>query len=92
MNKKELSRKIYEHLEGKITVKEANNIVELSLDAIGDALKNGEEVMLQSFGKFYVSEHGARKGRNPQTGEELQIPPHRRPQFKASGKLKERVQ
>ena len=91
MNKKKLAHKIYEHLEGKITVKEANDIVELSLDAIGDALKNGEEVMLQSFGKFYVSEHGARKGRNPQTGEEIQIPATKVPAFKAGKNLKEAV-
>jgi nucleoid DNA-binding protein len=55
------------------------------------ALKAGEEVQLPGFGKFYVREQKAREGKNPQTGERMQIEARKVPAFKAGKALKESV-
>jgi len=61
------------------------------IDVVKDALKNGEKVSLVGFGTFEVAQRNARKGRNPQTGEEITIPACKAPKFKAGKGLKEVV-
>jgi len=53
--------------------KEASDAVDAVLDTIEDTLQRGGEVTFSGFGKFSVAERGAREGRNPQTGERMQI-------------------
>ena len=60
-------------------------------DAIADALKAGDEVKIVGFGAFSVSQRKASQGRNPRTGEAIQIPATNQPRFKAGKGLKEAV-
>lgn len=60
-------------------------------EAIGAALARGEEFTQIGFGSFSVTERAAREGRNPKTGEPIQIPASKAPSFKAGKKLKEAV-
>jgi len=60
-------------------------------DAIGDALKNGDQVTLVGFGTFSVRDRAERKGRNPQTGEEITIKAAKIPSFKAGKGLKDTI-
>jgi len=60
-------------------------------DAIGGALKNGDQVTLVGFGTFSVRERAERKGRNPQTGEEITIKAAKIPSFKAGKGLKDTI-
>jgi len=68
---------------------------EASLDALAktitDALKKGEKITLVGFGSFEVKKRAARKGRNPQTGEEIKIAASKAPVFKAGKSLKDAV-
>ena len=59
------------------------------LDAISDALANGEKVTLVGFGTFSVSKRAARKGRNPQTGDIISIPAANVPKFKPGASLRQ---
>lgn len=58
-----------------------------AFDAIGAALRAGDTVKINGFGRFFPVETGARLGRNPKTGEPAQIAAKRRAKFKASNKL-----
>ena len=55
---------------------------------VGEALKDGEEVQITGFGKFYVREQKGREGVNPQRGEKMRIPAQRVPAFSAGQGLK----
>jgi integration host factor subunit alpha len=65
--------------------------LESILEIIKETLENGEDVMITGFGKFYVKEKRKRRGRNPQTGEDLMLGSRRVVRFKCSGKLRERM-
>lgn len=65
--------------------------VDAVFEAITNALANEEKVSLFGFGNFEVRERAARKGRNPQTGEELDIPATKVPAFKFAKKVKDIV-
>ncbi|MGB2928659.1 MAG: HU family DNA-binding protein [Desulfobacterales bacterium] len=73
------------------TKKEAQEMVECVLASIIKALKKGEDVTLTGFGKFSVVKRKARKGRNPQTGEEIKIKATKVPKFTPGKALKEAV-
>lgn len=73
------------------TQKAADAIVAAALDTIREALKKEDSVAFLGFGTFKVSKRAARKGRNPQTGKEIQIPAAKLPVFKASAAFKELV-
>ena len=73
------------------TQKNANAVVAAALETIREALKKGESVAFLKFGTFKISNRAARKGRNPQTGKEIQIPASKLPVFKASAAFKELV-
>ncbi len=71
---------------------DAARAVDGVFEAISGALKQGEEVRLVGFGTFNVSERAATEGRNPRTGEKIQIPASKQPKFKAGKGLKDAVQ
>jgi len=66
-------------------------VIDAALATIERALKNGDEVRLVGFGNFYVAKRAAAKGRNPRTGEDIQIKASKNPKFKAGKMLKDAV-
>ena len=68
-----------------------SNVLEACLSTIESALKKGDEVRLVGFGNFYISKRAASQGRNPRTGEPIQIKASRQPKFRAGKSLKEQV-
>ncbi|TYO96962.1 HU family DNA-binding protein [Desulfallas thermosapovorans] len=89
MNKAELIANVAEKSE--LTKKDAEKAVSAVLASIEEALANGDKVQLVGFGTFEIRERAARKGRNPQTGEEINIAAARVPVFKAGKALRETV-
>lgn len=89
MNKTELISEVAQKAD--ITKKDADKIVNAFFSTVEDALKAGDKVQLIGFGTFEVRERQARKGRNPQTGQEISIPATRVPAFKAGKALKDAV-
>jgi len=74
-----------------LTAKAAKDAVSVIFGAMTDALKRGEKVVVTGFGTFMVRKRAARKGRNPQTGAEIQIPATKTPGFTAGKTLKRLV-
>ncbi|HSD33883.1 MAG TPA: HU family DNA-binding protein [Alphaproteobacteria bacterium] len=70
---------------------DATRAVDGVFDAITDALKKGDEVRLVGFGTFTVARRAASEGRNPRTGEKIQIPASKQPKFKAGKGLKDAI-
>ncbi|MCD4716432.1 MAG: integration host factor subunit alpha [Desulfobacterales bacterium] len=66
-------------------------VVEKLLEIIKETLKNGENILISGFGKFEVKEKSARRGRNPQTTEDLQLRARRVVVFKTSGVLRNSI-
>ncbi|MCA0171221.1 HU family DNA-binding protein [Bacillus sp. RAR_GA_16] len=89
MNKAELLTTVAERAE--MSKKDTARVVDTLMDTIAEALAKGEKVQLVGFGNFEVRERSARKGRNPQTGEEIQIQASKTPAFKPGKALKEKV-
>ena len=89
MNKTELIEIIANKAE--MTKKDAHKIVDAILASITETLKNNEEVALTGFGTFKVSHRAARKGKNPKTGEVLEIAASKVPTFKSGKSLKEAI-
>ena len=73
------------------TKKSAETALDAFVTSVEEALKKGEKVQLVGFGTFEVRERAARKGRNPQTKEEIRIPASKAPVFKAGKALKDLV-
>ncbi len=69
--------------------KDASKALDGTVDAIAESLSNGDPVILLGFGSFSIRERSARMGRNPQTGEIMQIPASKTVGFKAGKKLKD---
>jgi DNA-binding protein HU-beta len=69
----------------------AGRALDATIEAIGDALKGGDSVALVGFGTFAVKERAARTGRNPQTGNPIEIKAAKVPSFKAGKALKDAV-
>jgi DNA-binding protein HU-beta len=74
-----------------LSKKDAGDAVDAFLETIEDALKRGSDVSFSGFGKFSVSQRGAREGRNPATGDKIQIPASRVPKFTAGAGLKKAI-
>ena len=89
MNKAELVSRMAEKSE--LTKKEAEMALNALMESIQEALVSGDKVQLVGFGTFETRERAARKGRNPQTKEEIKIPASKAPVFKAGKALKELV-
>mgnify|MGYP001166262846 CR=1 FL=1 len=86
MTKAEIVEQIYERVG--FSKKEASELVETVFDTIKETLANGEKVKISGFGNFVVRDKNARKGRNPQTGEEILLDARRVLTFKPSLVLK----
>lgn len=89
MNKNDLIAHVAE--KTKLSKSDATTAVDAVFDVITGALKDGDEVRLVGFGTFLVTARKAGVGRNPRTGEEIQIPASNQPKFKAGKQLKEAV-
>jgi len=89
MNKTELVNAVAE--SSGLTKADATKAVDGVFEAISDALKSGDDVRLVGFGTFNVTERKASTGRNPRTGEEIQIAASKQPKFKAGKGLKDAV-
>ncbi len=89
MNKAEFVNKIAE--EAFISKAAAAKTVESFQDYVAKALEAGENVTLTGFGTFAIADRAARTGRNPQTGEAIQIPPKKVVKLKVGKNLKDRV-
>ena len=89
MNKAELIDAIA--AKASITKKEADAVVTATVDAIMEALSSGDKVTLVGFGSFEVRERSAREGRNPSTGQVIQIPATKVPAFSPGKLFKEKV-
>lgn len=89
MNKNDLIAQV--SADADLTKADAGQAVEAVLDAIAGALKGGDEVRLVGFGTFSVAHRAASMGRNPRTGEAIQIKASKNPKFKAGKALKEAV-
>jgi DNA-binding protein HU-beta len=74
-----------------LTKQEASRAVDAVLSTVEDTLRRGSEVSVAGFGKFHVSQRGARMGVNPRTGERIQIAATRVPRFTAGSGLKSAV-
>lgn len=75
--------------EAEMTKKDVEQLVEIIFDSIVGTLNNGEKIELRGFGSFRVRERNARKGRNPKTGEPVDIPAKRVAYFKPGKDLKD---
>jgi len=82
MTKADIVSAVYEKVG--LSKKEATDIVETVLDTIKATLKEGETVKIAGFGNFVIRQKGARKGRNPKTGENIEITPRKVVTFKPS--------
>jgi DNA-binding protein HU-beta len=89
MNKAEFAEQVA--TKADLSRREAELAVDAALKTIEEQLANGGEITLTGFGKFHVAARGARQGRNPQTGETIQIKASRIPRFSAGSKLKQVV-
>ena len=89
MNKTELVKAVSSKSE--LSQKDATNVVDAVFDTISSTLAKEEKIQLIGFGTFEVRERSARKGRNPQTGEEIEIAASKVPAFKPGKELKEAV-
>jgi len=89
MNKTELVAAVATKAE--LSKKDADAAVKAVIDAVTEALKDGEKVALVGFGTFEVKTRDARTGKNPRTGEVINIPEAKVPSFKAGSALKDAV-
>ena len=89
MNKNDLVAEVA--ASAGLTKADAANSVDAVFNSITTALSSGGEVRLVGFGTFSVAQRKATQGRNPRTGERIQIPASRQPKFKAGKSLKDSV-
>ena len=89
LTKAHLTDSIHNHLG--LPQNQSVKVLESIIEIIKNTLENGEDVMITGFGKFFVKDKRKRRGRNPQTGEDLMLGSRRIVGFKCSGKLRERM-
>jgi integration host factor subunit beta len=87
MTKAELVEEVARSTE--LTKKHAEIIVNTVFESIVDSLKAGEKIELRGFGSFRIRRRGARMGRNPKTGDRVEVPAKRIPYFKPGKDLRE---
>ena len=74
-----------------LNLKRAESVVNTIFDSMSNALVDGDRVEVRGFGSFEVREYGAYKGRNPKTGDEVEVKAKKAPFFKTGKELRERV-
>lgn len=90
MNKAELVTSVA--TKSGLSKKDAEKAIDATIETVEEALGKGDKVTLVGFGTFEVRDRAARKGRNPQTGEEIEIAAARVPSFKAGKSLKDALE
>ncbi|MFN2238326.1 MAG: integration host factor subunit beta [Thermoanaerobaculia bacterium] len=75
----------------QVTKKQAEAIVNVVFDSIVDSLRSGEKIELRGFGSFRLRSRKSRTGRNPKTGEKVEVPSKKIPYFKPGKELKELI-
>ncbi len=90
MTRSELVAKLSEKLP-HLKITEVEAIVRTVFDEISQTLENGDRVELRGFGAFFVKEREARMGRNPRTGEQVEVDAHKVPAFRSSKVLFEKL-
>lgn len=88
MTKVDIIEAIYERV-GAFSKADSAEVVEAVLETLKDAIQRGEKIKISGFGNFLIREKKARIGRNPQTGESIEITPRRVLTFKASPVFKD---
>ena len=89
--RKDIIDAVQSSVEG-ITQRQADDVFRAVLDYIEQSLAEGGPVLIPGFGRFSITERAARNGRNPATGEEIQIPASKAVRFKPAKQLKDAVQ
>lgn len=89
LTKEKIINSIY-HQVG-LSKSQSRNVVERLLEIIKESLENNEDLLISGFGKFVVKQKAARRGRNPQTTEDLQLRARRVVVFKTSGVLRDKI-
>ncbi len=89
LTKEKLITSLYDQVG--LSKSQSHKAVERLLDIIKQRLEKGEDILISGFGKFLVKEKSSRRGRNPQTAEELQLRERRVVVFKASGVLRDKM-
>jgi len=89
MNKSELVEAL--SLKKNLTYKKSEQIVNLVFDSMAEALVNDDRIEIRGFGSFMVKDYKAYMGRNPKTGEVIEVKPKKLPFFKVGKELRERV-
>ncbi|HPK30799.1 integration host factor subunit beta [Ottowia sp.] len=90
MTRSDLVELLAEHF-GQLTHRDADAAVKTLLDAMSDALVRGHRIEIRGFGSFSINRRPPRVGRNPRTGERVDIPERRVPHFKPGKALREAV-
>ncbi len=91
VTKAHIVEKLFNRANGKLTKTDCARIIETIFEIIKQTLENGEEVLISGFGKFSVRNKSQRRGRNPQTGEPMLLPPRRVVTFRCSGVLRNKM-
>lgn len=89
MRKQELIKEVAQRTKQPESL--TSNFVNATFDAIVESLAKGDEVTITGFGTFGITHRAAREGRNPQTGEPMQIPAGKTPRFRPGTQLKRAV-
>ena len=89
MNKLELISTLKER--ANLTKAEAADVIRLFFDSLAESFVKGERVEIRGLCSFHIKEYKSYTGRNPKTGQKVQIPPKRLPFFKCGKELKDRV-
>ena len=90
LTKADLVQNVYKNHDN-LTKAQATQAVEALLSTMKNCMASGEELLISGFGKFNVKDKNARRGRNPQTGQELILEPRRVITFKPSGILRTKI-
>ncbi len=90
MTKRELIEKLAERVKD-LSLKDSEVIVKTIFDSMTEALATGDRIEIRGFGSFQVKERRSREGRNPRTGDKVDVEAKRVPFFKVGKELKERV-
>lgn len=89
MNKSEMIEALA--VKKGLSFKKAEEIINTIFEAMTDALLSGDRIEIRGFGSFVVNEYKAYTGRNPKTGESIEVKPKKLPFFKVGKELKERI-
>lgn len=89
MNKSQLIEIVVE--KSRMTKKKAEDVVNAIFDSMVEAMRRRERIEIRGLGSFMVKEYGAYVGRNPRTGESIQVKPKILPFFKVGKELRERI-